>query len=655
DDTTVDTATLSSFYADADGDGYGTGGAVYACDAPAGHAATAGDCDDARGWVSPGVAAEDCATTYDDDCDGISNETDAAGCTAFYADADLDGYGAATSSCLCSATAAFPASGATDCDDAAASVNPSATEACDGVDDDCDGDVDEGGSTGETTWYLDGDGDGYGESGSTVSACESPSGYASTPGDCEDGDNAVNPAATEVCNDGVDNDCSGEAVACRPSGSNPSNYVAWRGVTSGDWSSWSVDGAGDVDGDGDGEFVVGAYGEDSAGSGAGAVYLVSGPADSGGVLSSATMTVLGESASDHLGYAVAGGADLTGDSVLDILVGGSAWSFGGAEVGAAAVFSADASGSVSATAAEATLIGAAFDDAAGASVDVGDLDGDSAWDAIMGATGPDHAGSGSGAVYVFLGPLSGDIDASGADVRLTGESTYAAAGYSVASGGDVDGDGLADLVVGAIGDTSLGPGSGAAYLCLGASLATGSLADADGVFRADRGATVGISVAMSGDADGDGLADVLIAAEDANNGGRGRAFLFHDGFTGAVDDGDADAAFTSPVSNGYLYDLDWIGDFDGDGSDDFALGVMGADYNGTESGAVYLFYSPVSGSLTSADADAYWYGSSADDRLGTTVSGLGDIDGDGYPDFAMGSFYRDGSRGETLVAFGGGL
>ncbi len=202
----ADAADAISWYLDADGDGYGdaTSGAT-ACDQPSGYvaAAYATDCDDADDAVSP-VAAEICNDT-DDDCDG---DVDEGVASTFYADSDGDGYGDASAPVEDCAASSGTVSDDTDCDDGDAAINPAATEACNGWDDDCDGDVDEDDAVDASTWYRDADGDGYGDPSVDSASCEQPSGYVEDATDCNDGDDDVNPAATEACN-GIDDDCDG--------------------------------------------------------------------------------------------------------------------------------------------------------------------------------------------------------------------------------------------------------------------------------------------------------------------------------------------------------------------------------------------------------------------------------------------------------------
>jgi hypothetical protein len=111
---------------------------------------------------------------------------------------------------------------------------------------------------------------------------------------------------------------------------------------------------------------------------------------------------------------------------------------------------------------------------------VGDLDGDGHDDIVVGSQGDDTDGTNAGAVYVMLGPLSGTIDLSAADAKLTGEAAYDQAGFAVA-GGDLDGDGIGDILVGAHTNDAAADGSGSVYLLHGPVTGSASLGTADAI------------------------------------------------------------------------------------------------------------------------------------------------------------------------------
>jgi large repetitive protein len=191
------------FHADSDGDGFGDPDVTArACGESEGWVADATDCDDANEDVN--TDATEVCNGADDDCDGDAD--DAVGDT-WYADADQDGHGDLDVTLTdCDGTSGYVAS-SDDCDDALASVNPSAVELCNTVDDDCDGTPDDGGVDGKT-WYPDVDLDGFGDDTLGALACTAPTGAVDVGGDCLDTDIAVNIEADEVCNT-KDDDCDG--------------------------------------------------------------------------------------------------------------------------------------------------------------------------------------------------------------------------------------------------------------------------------------------------------------------------------------------------------------------------------------------------------------------------------------------------------------
>ena len=202
-----DATDAGTFYEDSDDDGYGDEAATTsACALPAGYSSNADDCDDNDNDIYPG--ADEVCDGEDNDCDGAIDGDDAIDIRAFFFDGDLDGYGdPAISMSACAPPSGYVAD-SSDCDDSTEAIRPDADEFCNGIDDDCDGEADEGVPVDSSLFYIDIDGDGYGDADTAFLGCDpGPIGVPS-PGDCDDGDVAISPAVGEMC-DGIDNDCDG--------------------------------------------------------------------------------------------------------------------------------------------------------------------------------------------------------------------------------------------------------------------------------------------------------------------------------------------------------------------------------------------------------------------------------------------------------------
>jgi len=232
-----DSKGCQDWYMDQDKDGVGGEASLCLCGPDDLFSALApGDCDDLDPAVNPWV--EEVCNGVDDNCNGVADEEGAAGCKVYHQDADGDGWGVSfPSKCLCAPTGAFKSDKTGDCDDGNALVSPGMTEACNLVDDDCDFQVDEAGSAGCVSYYLDGDGDGYGAEGLSSCLCKPKGGYTTKiAGDCNDGDKTVHPGAEEVCN-AKDDDCDGlsdkfpgkPCVAASPTGLCWGMIMCWGG------------------------------------------------------------------------------------------------------------------------------------------------------------------------------------------------------------------------------------------------------------------------------------------------------------------------------------------------------------------------------------------------------------------------------------------
>lgn len=650
-----DAVDATIWYSDADGDEYGNPEvAQLACDAPSGHVADGTDCDDTDGSIQPG--APEWCNAVDDDCDGEVDEADAVDAAIWYADADGDGFGdAGQPTAACGDAPAGCTADASDCDDADTTAHPGGVEACGGGDEDCDGSVDETGATGPTTFYADGDGDGWGlASAATLTGCDAPAGWGDS-GDCDDTDDLIYPGATPVCTDGADHDCDGSVdIAC-----SVADALQLTGAGSHNRAGYAVAGAGDVDNDGYDDVLVGAYYNGDAGPQAGSVYLIFGEANPASSSLSAAVTFTGEATEDSAGISVAGAGDVDADGYMDLLIGAMGNADGGAYAGAAyLVLGGRSLSSVSLASADAQYSGVDEQSLAGRRVaGAGDVDADGYADLLVGVSGNgSYEASHPGTAYLVLGQASPRSTALSSAIAYEGEENGDYAASSVAGAGDVDGDGYDDMLVGADYNDDAGSSAGAAYLLLGgASPGSGSLSDALEFTGEAAGDHAGCSVAGAGDVDADGYADFLVGAYLNDDGGTsaGAAYLVL-GSTGLTSGtlGDATAAYDGAAAGDEAGgSVAGAGDVDGDGADDLLVGADANDSGASGAGAAWLVFGSASpASLLLSDA-AQFAGEAADDSAGVGVAGAGDFDGDGRADVLIGADENDDGGTEAGAAY----
>jgi len=405
---------------------------------------------------------------------------------------------------------------------------------------------------------------------------------------------------------------------------------------------------GDVDGDGFGDMAVGSPNSGGIGSGtqSGAVYVYRG--SSAGIVAGASPQVLRPVtlSGAHCGFSVAAAGDVNGDGLADLAVGcpdaaGTDGNSNAFNEGIAFVYLGTSAGLEDTPSIEWQPVDQEDARFGAAVAAAGDVDGDGLGDVVVGAPGATNvSGTVEGRAYVFTG--AGEVWSNDPTDHQGAEF-----GAAVSGAGDVNGDGYADVIVGA---PQYLDGKGAAYLYLGSASGLGAASEP---LRPTTWSTpeVGFSVAGAGDLNGDGYADVVVGSPTSLSGMGGSEY-------GAVHvyRGSADGLAPSPLAllgaqtgQDFGAAVAGAGDVDGDGLADLLVGSPSFDGNNNNEGLAELFSGDVT--LGNPQQVTLFDGLNDQARLGKVVSRVGDLDGDGFDDIALGAPNQPGAQSQQGAVY----
>ncbi len=494
---------------------------------------------------------------------------------------------------------------------------------------------------------------------------------------------------------------------------NGANGFVCNGIDAGDYSGFSVSSAGDVNGDGVDDFIIGANAADTNGPGSGASYVVFGDTSIGssGVLELSTLNgsngfvCNGISVGDSSGRSVSCAGDVNDDGINDLIIGAIQADQGAViDAGEAYIIFGHTSIGAGGTIELSSLDGIngfvclgidAYDQIGGSVSSAGDINGDGIGDLIIGArfADPNMMNTGGESYIVFGDPnlgASGTLDLS----SLNGTNGFVCngvdagdrSGVSVSSAGDVNGDNFDDLIIGAYTADEHGTNTGECYVIFGGNgigasgtLELASLNGANGfACYGDFGSDfVGSSVSSAGDINGDGIGDLIIGASSRSSSpfsdAVGNCYILFGGIgigsSGKVEltelnGTDGFVCFGVDAFDYTGYTVSSASDINGDGFDDCIVGAFGADPNGIATGASYVIYGGTaiapSGvlNLSSLDGDNGFVceGVSSGDSCGYSVSSAGDVNGDGIDDLVIGASTANpnglNEAGQTYIVYG---
>ncbi len=380
-------------------------------------------------------------------------------------------------------------------------------------------------------------------------------------------------------------------------------------------------------------------------------------------LAQSSASWIGEADYDNAGIAISSAGDVNGDGYEDILIGAQNNDEGGNNAGKVYLFWGREQGwprGVNLAQADVSFVGEVEYDNAGIAVAyAGDVNGDGYADFLIGAPNNDERGENTGKVYLFFGKKGSwpkKIPLSQADMSLLGEQAGDNAGNALSFAGDVNGDGYADFLIGAKNNDGGGDNAGKCYLVLGKARGWDrkvKLAFAASFIGEDRDDNAGNALSYAGDVNGDGYDDFLIGAPANHTNGpeSGKAYLIlgrADGFAQNLDLSRVDASFVGAKAASRAGNaLSFVGDVNQDGLSDFLIAAESNSERGKGAGKCFLFFGRRKGwqkNTPLSKADVFFLGEKKGDHFGSAVAYAGDMEGQGKEGFLIGANRNDQSR-----------